>query len=58
MFICTEQTPWSENVVEKGTIVIHPKAEYLEDRDYGGGEYCERWHCPICGKYFEVELPQ
>lgn len=52
---CTAADPWTP---EKSKRAIHPDAKYLSDRDYGGGEYCESYRCPHCGKYFEVELPQ
>lgn len=53
-YICTKSDPWTP---EKGR-AIHPDAEYVSDRDFGGGEYCEQYKCPNCGKYFYVELPQ
>lgn len=53
--ICTKEDPWSP---EKSKTAIHPDADYLGDRDFGGGEYCEQYRCPHCGKSFYVELPQ
>lgn len=54
-FTCTADDPWTP---EKGARAEHPDAELLDEVDYGGGEYCERYKCPHCQKYFEVELPQ
>lgn len=53
--ICTKEDPWTP---EKGSRSTHPDAEYLFDRDFGGGEYCEKYRCPHCGHSFYVELPQ
>jgi len=55
MHICTKDDPWTP---DKGTPCQHPDAEYLGDRDFGLGEYCEKYLCPHCGKTFYVELPQ
>lgn len=52
---CTKEDPWTP---EKGELASHPDATYLGDKDYGGGECCERYECPHCGKRFEIELPQ
>jgi len=53
--VCTADDPWTP---EKSDRAIHPDAEYLGDRDFGLGEYCERYRCPHCGHSFYVELPQ
>jgi hypothetical protein len=52
---CTAADPWAPG---KGTPALHPDAETLADRDFGGGEYCEKYRCPHCGLTFYVELPQ
>jgi len=54
-YVCSKDKPWSE---DKGRRAIHPDAKYLGDRDFGAGEYCEKYQCPHCGKIFYVELPQ
>lgn len=54
-YTCTALEPWTP---EKSTRAIHPDAELIDERDYGGGEYCEKYECPNCGLIFEVELPQ
>lgn len=54
-FVCTAADPWTP---EKARRAIHPDAIKGEDRDFGGGEYCESYRCPHCGKRFYVELPQ
>lgn len=54
-FICTAADPWTP---EKARAALHPDAVQGEDRDFGGGEYCEKYRCPHCGKSFYVELPQ
>jgi hypothetical protein len=56
-FLCTKDDPW-EKAKAPGVRVEHADAKYVGDRDYGGGEYCERYECPHCLKSFEVELPQ
>lgn len=53
--ICTKADPWTP---EKGEWASHPDAEYLGDRDFGLGEYCQQYSCPHCGHQFYVELPQ
>lgn len=41
------------------TPVIHEDAsETDEERDFGGGEYCVRIKCPVCGHGWWKELPQ
>jgi hypothetical protein len=57
-FTCTAADPWSPEKVPAGDRVVHPDAECQGDRDFGGGEYCERYSCPHCGHAFYVELPQ
>jgi hypothetical protein len=58
-FVCTAADPWDRSKEpDRKVRVSHPDADYLSDRDYGGGEYCESYKCPHCGKVFEVELPQ
>jgi hypothetical protein len=52
---CTKEDPWAP---EKGGRATHPDAKYQGDRDFGLGEYCERYWCPHCGHTFYVELPQ
>lgn len=54
-YVCTAVDPGTP---EKSKLAIHPDAKYLSATDYGGGEYCEKYECPNCGKRFEVELPQ
>jgi hypothetical protein len=55
---CTQADPWREGKYPPGDKVEHPDAESIGDRDFGGGEYCERYRCPHCGHTFYVELPQ
>lgn len=54
-YTCTKDAPWTP---DKGTPAVHPDADYLFDRDFGGGEYCEKYRCPNCGESFYIELPQ
>lgn len=57
-FVCTAADPWHPDKVPKGDHTVHPDAVSGEDRDFGGGEYCESYTCPNCGHHFYVELPQ
>ena len=60
VFICTAATPWTaeNSLVRRVQRTQHPDAEEIDDRDFGGGEYCIRYRCPHCGHEFWVELPQ
>lgn len=52
---CTKDDPWTP---EKSTRAEHPDAVTVDERDFGGGEYCVHYKCPHCGKAFLVELSQ
>jgi hypothetical protein len=54
--ICCKERAWTP---DKGGRWMHPQAKSAgDDIDYGLGYNCARYECPVCGKYFEVELPQ
>jgi hypothetical protein len=57
-FVCTARHPWTKGANHPGQRVEHPDAAHVDERDYGGGEYCVRYRCPHCGHEFEVELAQ
>lgn len=55
--ICCGERPWTS---DKGGCWIHlqSKSAGNDDIDYVSGISYARYECPICGKYFKVELPQ
>lgn len=53
---CTASEPWDKE--KHGPRAIHPDADLIAERDFGGGEYCEHYECPHCKHRFYVELPQ
>jgi len=54
-FICTSLNPWDGKTVP----VAHPDAKEVGEQmdGYPGGDF-QMYHCPHCGKTFEIELPQ
>lgn len=54
--ICCEERPWTSD--REGRWMHLQSKSAGKDVDYGLGVSCAQYKCPICKKYFEVELPQ
>lgn len=52
---CTKEQPWDQH--KHGPRAIHPDALFLGSGGQDSVEY-DRYRCPHCGKYFEVEIAQ